>query len=106
MHPETETPETAGLPEPAAPVPAAPPDRAALEAAVEALLFATEEPLAPARLASILGARKGEILEVIDRLNVFYAEQHRAFRVAALAGGFQLVTTPEHAELLSRLHKD
>ena len=106
MHPETETTENAGLPEPAAPVTAAAPDRAALEAALEALLFATEEPLTPVRLAQVLGARKGEILEAIDRLNVFYAETRRAFRVAPLAGGFQLVTTPEHAELLSRLHKD
>lgn len=82
------------------------PDPGTLDGSVEALLFSTEEPLAPARLAQIVGSKKGEVLGAIDRLNVFYAETHRAFRIAPLAGGFQLVTTPEHAEILGRLHKD
>jgi segregation and condensation protein B len=94
MQPEVETGDVAA---PAA----SPPD-----AAVEALLFASEQPLAAARLAQIVGARKGEVLEAVDRLNVFYAESRRSFRIVPLAGGFQLVTTPEHADVVTRLHKD
>lgn len=77
-----------------------------LDASLEALLFSCEEPLTPMRLAQLLGVRKGEVLEVIDRLNVFYGEHRRSFRIVPIAGGFQLVTTPEHAEMLGRLHKD
>ncbi|MFN8179383.1 MAG: SMC-Scp complex subunit ScpB [bacterium] len=122
MRPETETPQepaTAEI-EGAAVVTVAPESPAAeaaapealapvtvtLDATVEALLFSSEEPLAAARLAQLAEARKGDVLEAIDRLNVFYAETGRAFRIAPLAGGFQLVTTPEHADVLGRLHKD
>ena len=86
--PEPETPET-------------PPD-----AALEALLFASQDALAAPRLAQLVGSRKGEVLAAIDRLNVFYAETGRSFRIAPLAGGYQLVTTPEHAEVVARLHKE
>lgn len=82
------------------------PEGAVAEASLEALLFSCEEPLTPMRLAQLLGMRKGEVLEAIDRLNVFYGEHRRAFRIVPIAGGFQLVTTPEHAEVLSRLHKE
>ena len=77
-----------------------------LDASLEALLFSCEEPMTAMRLAQMLGVRKGEVLEIIDHLNVFYGEHHRSFRIVPLAGGFQLVTTPDHAELLGRLHKE
>jgi segregation and condensation protein B len=77
-----------------------------LACAVEALLFSSEIPLTTERLASLTGGAKRDLLAAVDRLNLFYAETDRAFRIASLAGGFQLVTLPEHAELLSRLHKD
>ena len=79
---------------------------ASIDPSVEALLFVSEEPMPPQRLALVVGVRKGEVLEAIDRLNMFYAETGRAFRIASLAGGFQLVTTPEHGEMLGRLRKD
>jgi segregation and condensation protein B len=91
--------ESPGLPEAAGDAPT--PD-----ASLEAVLFSCEEPLTPIRLAQLVGVRKGEVLEAIDRLNVFYGEHQRSFRIVPLAGGFQLVTTPEHAELLARLHKE
>jgi segregation and condensation protein B len=77
-----------------------------LACAVEALLFSSEIPLTTERLASLTGAVKRDLLAAVDHLNVFYAETGRVFRISSLAGGFQLVTLPEHAELLSRLHKD
>ena len=74
--------------------------------AVEALLFSSEIPLTAERLAVLTEGGKRDVLAAVDRLNVFYAESQRAFRIASLAGGFQLVTLPEHAELLARLRKD
>ena len=109
LAPESLAPESLGPESPATQPSAAAsvaPAGAGVDASVEALLFSSEEPLAAARLAQLVEARKGDVLEAIDRLNVFYAETSRAFRIAPLAGGFQLVTTPEHAEVLGRLHKD
>jgi segregation and condensation protein B len=77
-----------------------------LDAILEAVLFTSETPVPVVRLAEIAGVSKGEALEAIDRLNVFYAETLRAFRIAALAGGFQLITNREFAPFLSRLHAE
>lgn len=90
---------------------AAPEDAAAapeppLETRVEALLFASDEPVGVPRLAQLAAAPRGDVLEAIDRLNVFYAETARAFRIASIAGGFQLVTTPELAPVLAKLRPE
>jgi len=96
--------------EPAAPVvsseASAEPAPPSLDAILEAVLFTSETPVPVARLAEIAGVSKGEALEAIDRLNVFYAETSRAFRIQPLAGGFQLVTNREFAPFLSRLHAE
>jgi segregation and condensation protein B len=84
----------------------APPGSAGPDPAIEALLFASEGPLAAHRLAQLAGVGKAEALSAVDRLNVFYAESRRSFRIVPLAGGFQLVTTPEHASVVSGLHKE
>lgn len=77
-----------------------------LEVLVEALLFSSDAPVPAARLAELSRAARGDVLEAIDRLNMFYAESSRAFRVVEIAGGFQLVTTPEVAPFLSKLHAE
>jgi segregation and condensation protein B len=77
-----------------------------LEARVEAMLFSSEMPLPAPRLCELLRAEKREVLEAIDRLNVFYGDTGRAFRISGIAGGFQMVTTSEHGEVLSQLQKE
>ncbi|GJM45168.1 MAG: hypothetical protein DHS20C21_20100 [Gemmatimonadota bacterium] len=77
-----------------------------IDGRTEAILFSSEVPLTVKRLGQILRLGKREMLESIDRLNVFYGETGRAFRISPLAGGFQIVTVPEHAELLGKLHKE
>jgi segregation and condensation protein B len=85
----------------------APPETSeALDAKIEAILFASEVPLPAKRLAELAVSRSSKVLEAIDRLNVFYSETGRAFRVTPIAGGFQLATTPEHGALLTKLHRD
>jgi segregation and condensation protein B len=76
------------------------------ELRVEALLFTSQTPLAPPRLAELAGLARGEVLEAIDHLNLAYAETGRSFRIASVALGFQLVTTPELAPILSKLHAE
>ena len=43
------------------------------------------------------------VRSTIERLNDVYEETARAFRIVKLAGGYQVMTLPEHGELLSRL---
>src|SRR4030095_7520971 len=85
-----------------APEPAPPPS----DAIVEAVLFTSETPIAVARLAEIAGVSRGDALEAIDRLNLFYADHSRSFRIVSLAGGFQLITNREFAPYLSRMHAE
>lgn len=77
-----------------------------LDAKVEALLFSSEVPLPAKRIAELATSRSRQVLEAIDRLNVFYGESARSFRIVPIAGGFQLVTTPDFGPLLAKLHRD
>jgi len=74
---------------------------------LEALLFAADQPVQGARLAQILG--KGfdarAVREMIDALNEEYATQRRAFQIVEIAGGFQMLTRPEHKEWVAELYK-
>jgi segregation and condensation protein B len=75
-------------------------------AAMEALLFSTYHPLTAGRLAEFLGLEttKG-VRGGIKQLNEMYQSTHRSFRVEQVAGGYQLLTLPEHGELLKKLHQ-
>jgi segregation and condensation protein B len=77
-----------------------------LDSIIEAILFTSETPMTAVRLAEITETTRGEALEAIDRLNVFYAESSRAFRIAPIAGGFQMVTSAQFARVLSKLHAE
>lgn len=84
-------------------------------AEVEALLLVADRPIPEQRLIEVLdieGAQDpGEVRNAaiervrstIERLNDVYEETARAFRIVKLAGGYQVMTLPEHGELLSRL---
>jgi segregation and condensation protein B len=103
----------------------------ALDARVEALLLVAERPLTEARIADILelastDSDDGEGDETDDeaeapastlspvqqvrgsigRLNAGYEQTARAFRIVQVAGGHQVMTQPEHGELLARLRGD
>jgi len=71
---------------------------------VEALLFVSDEPLTPRRLAEIVGdtdARK--IRALIDAINTDYDEAGRPFRIEEIAGGFQMLSRPEFKQWLIQL---
>jgi segregation and condensation protein B len=73
----------------------------------EALLFASDEPLAAARLAQLLGkgADAKTVRRLVEELNAEYAGQGRAFEVVEIAGGFQLLTRPEFKDWIRELHR-
>ncbi|WP_206295192.1 SMC-Scp complex subunit ScpB [Humisphaera borealis] len=75
-------------------------------ATLEALLMSTHHPLTPARLNEIMGAGSiRAIRNAVQALNESYEQSGRSFRIEQVAGGYQILTLPEHGEALRRLHQ-
>ncbi|HEY7087987.1 MAG TPA: SMC-Scp complex subunit ScpB [Tepidisphaeraceae bacterium] len=73
---------------------------------LEALLFGTHHPLTAGRLAELLDLDSTKpVRRAIKELNESYQSTGRSFRIEQVAGGFQLLTLPEHGELLKKLHQ-
>jgi segregation and condensation protein B len=63
-----------------------------VESVVEAILFATDEPLTDSRLASIVETSARQIHKSIENLNAKYEANNNAFRIEQIAGGYQMLT--------------
>ena len=75
-------------------------------ACVEALLFASDGPLSPSRIvqAAGLSGRRG-VTQAIGTLNERYDRDGSAYRIEAIAGGYQMRTRPEYHDVLRHLFK-
>lgn len=73
------------------------------ESVVEAVLFASDEPLTPNRLADIVGISVKHIREHINSLNDKYQANNNAFRIEEIAGGYQLLTLSSYNPWLKKL---
>jgi len=71
----------------------------------EALLTATPEPLTQARLNQSLQRDDIRLPEVVAALQKRFQEQQRPVDIAAVAGGYQLVTRAEYQPYLQRLFR-
>ena len=71
----------------------------------EALLTATPEPLTQARLNQSLQRDDIRLPEVVATLQKRFQEQQRPVDIAAVAGGYQLVTRAEYQPYLQRLFR-
>ncbi len=77
-----------------------------LKSIVEALIFASEEPISLGRLTkNIEEATPKQIEKAIEALNREYDETGRSFFVKKLAGGYQFVTKPEYGRWVRRILK-
>ena len=63
-----------------------------VESVIEAVLFASDEPLTPARLANIVETGIKQVREQIGNLNAKYRTSKNAFRIERIAGGYQMLT--------------
>ena len=82
--------------------PDAPSDEA-LIAALECLLFMADRPLPPAELSEMLDCDPRRVSEAADRLTARY--DGRGLQITRVAGGFQMCTRPEYAEIVAKLHE-
>ena len=74
-----------------------------VESVVEAVLFASDEPLTAPRLAKITETGVKQVKEHINSLNDKYKQNHNAFRIEQIAGGFQMMTLGPFNHWLKKL---
>ena len=73
------------------------------ELAVEAVLFASPDPLGDADVAKIIGRNKKDIPDIIGRLNLKYAQWNRSFRIENFGSKYRYYTLPDFDAYVSRL---
>lgn len=74
-----------------------------LQAALEALLFSSDQPLPLTLLAESLDAPPDRVAEALGDLEAACAARGAGVELREIAGGHLLVTAPEHAEWVGRL---
>lgn len=74
-----------------------------VESVVEAVLFASDEPLSAARLANIVEIDTRQVRAHIKTLNKKYRANNSAFKIEQIAGGFQMLTLSQYNHWLKKL---
>jgi segregation and condensation protein B len=74
-----------------------------VESVLEAILFATDEPLTDSKLAGIVETSTKQVRESIDALNAKYAAENHAFRIEQIAGGYQMLTLNTYNSWLKKM---
>src|SRR5499433_90798 len=75
------------------------------KAALEAIIYAADEPATIEQLASALGEEKLVVQAALDELAVSYAAEERGIEVRAVAGGYKMYTKPQHHDVVRRFIK-
>src|SRR4029077_20905063 len=74
-----------------------------LRAAIEALLFSSDQPLTPALMSEALETPSETITLELGELAAEYAAREAGVELREIAGGWLLVTTPAQAEWVGRM---
>jgi len=73
-----------------------------VEAAIEAILFVSGEPVKISRIADVLGVAENEVELAGDRLRDNYSLVRRGIRLVRLEDTLQLCSSPEYADYIRR----
>ena len=78
------------------------------ESVIEAVLFASDEPLSADRLVNIAELNGGvrQVKKCIETLNQQYQQSGRVFRIEEIAGGYQMMTLPDYNIWLKKLLRE
>jgi segregation and condensation protein B len=74
-----------------------------VESVIEAVLFASDEPLSVERLAGIVETGVRQVRQHIENLNNKYQANNNAFRIEQIAGGYQMLTLSAYNHWLGKL---
>ncbi|MCA9298878.1 MAG: SMC-Scp complex subunit ScpB [Phycisphaerales bacterium] len=81
-------------------------ERRTLEGNIEAILLSLDKPVPGSKIAETLDLEDGgHVTQAVDALNEAYDKTGRAFRIERVAGGFRLMTRPEHATAVAAFQK-
>jgi segregation and condensation protein B len=75
------------------------------KAALEAIIYAADEPATIEQLATSLGEEKLAVQASLDELVASYAAEERGVEVRAVAGGYKMYTKPQHHDVVRRFIK-
>ena len=75
------------------------------KAALEAIIYAADEPVTIEQLASALAEEKLVVQASLDELVASYAADERGVEVRAVAGGYKMYTKPQHHDVVRRFIK-
>jgi segregation and condensation protein B len=75
------------------------------KAALEAIIYAADEPATLDQLATALGDEKLAVQSSLDELVASYASEDRGIEIREVAGGFKLYTKPQHHDVVRRFIK-
>lgn len=74
---------------------------------VENLLFITDRPLKPSRIAEVVETVNAKrVVEIIEELTREYEETGRSIRILEIGGGYQMCTKPEYGRWVRRLYNE
>jgi segregation and condensation protein B len=75
------------------------------KAALEAIIYAADEPATLEQLTLALGDEKLAVQSSLDELIASYAHEERGIEIRAVAGGYKMYTKPQHHEVVRRFIK-
>ncbi|MBQ3256111.1 MAG: SMC-Scp complex subunit ScpB [Oscillospiraceae bacterium] len=68
--------------------------------ALEAILFASGDPVSIDRLANVLEIEREDVIDCAEELELAYEKNHRGIRIVRLEDAYQMCSSPEYAELI------
>lgn len=77
-------------------------DRKEIESAVEAILFASGEPVRMDRICTALGIDRPAAEQVLQKLMDYYAYERRGIRLLKIEDSWQLCSAPDYADIIRR----
>lgn len=74
---------------------------------IETLLFITDRPVKPGRLAEVVETVSAkQVLAIIEELTREYAQTGHAVQIVEVGGGFQMATKPEYGRWVRKLYNE
>ena len=77
--------------------------KAEIKNIIEALLFASPEPLTQAKVNGVFNPESPNLKNIIEQLNIQYNKEHHAFEIRQVAGGYQLVSSDIYEPYIRRM---
>jgi len=76
-----------------------------LKGALEAIIYAADEPATLDQIASAVGEEKTAVRAALDEMIASYVTEDRGMEIRAVAGGYKFYTKPQHHEVVRRFIK-